>query len=148
MDRAAAHLIEHQKEDVSWKVIVKLTSKDGTTKTFLQPPIIEEADVTTLWSLLVLNYRKPGGISEAALGKSKANGLRYLSENPPGDTLQSLALRIMLYRQITAKADAVPPLVKKLLSQQRDDAKKLKSDALGTGQALVALASAAFLPRT
>jgi hypothetical protein len=147
MDRAAAHLIQHQKEDGSWKVIVKLTSKDGTTKTFLQPPIIDEADVTTLWSLLVLNYRKPGGISEEALEKSKAKGLRYLSENPPSDTLQSLALRIMLYRQIAAKADATSPLVKELLAQQRDDGgwsqtKKLKSDALGTGQALVALASA------
>jgi hypothetical protein len=146
MDRAAAHLIEHQKEDGSWKVLVKLTSRDGATKTFLQPPLIDEDDVTTLWSLLVLNYRKPGGISEEALEKSKANGLRYLSENPPGDTLQSLALRIMLYRQI-AKADAVSPLVKELLSQQRDDGgwsqtKKLKSDALGTGQALVALTSA------
>lgn len=147
MDRAAAHLIEHQKEDGSWRVIVKLTSKDGTTKTFLQPPIIDEDDVTTLWSLMVLNYRKPGGIAAEALEKSKAKGLRYLSENPPGDTLQSLALRIMLYQQIAAKAGAARPLVKELLSQQRDDGgwsqtKKLKSDALGTGQALVALAAA------
>jgi hypothetical protein len=146
MDRAAAHLIERQKEDGSWKVLVKLTARDGLTKTFLQPPLIDEDDVTTLWSLLVLKYRKPGGISDEALEKSKAKGLGYLSENPAGATLQALALRIMLYRRI-AQDDAVPPLVKELLSQQRDDGgwsqtRKLKSDALGTGQALVALISA------
>jgi squalene-hopene/tetraprenyl-beta-curcumene cyclase len=146
MNRAAAHLIEHQKEDGSWKVLVKLTSKDGTTKTFLQPPLIDEDDATTLWSLLVLTYRKPDGVSEEALEKSKANGLRYLSGQPLGDTMQSLALRIMLYRQI-GKSEAVPALVEELLSQQRDDGgwsqtKQLKSDALGTGQALVALAAA------
>jgi squalene cyclase len=62
------------------------------------------------------------------------------------DTAIPSSAKIMLYRQI-AKVEAVPPLVQELLSRQRDDGgwsqtKKLKSDALGTGQALVALSSA------
>ena len=155
-DKAATHLIEQQKEDGSWKVILKkfdgrpvpatTTTPPELTTTFLMAPLIDNDDVTTLWALLALNYREPAGISKEVLAKSKEKGLKFLSDNPPSDTLQSLVLRIMLNKRL-GKADDVQTLVKQLLALQQDDGgwcqtKKLRSDALGTGQALVALTSA------
>lgn len=155
-DKAAAHLIEQQKEDGSWKVILKKfdgrpvpASKETPpeqTTTFLMAPLIDNDDVTTLWALLALNYREPAGISHKVLAKSNEKGLKFLSDNPPSDTLQSLVLRIMLNQRL-GKADDAQTLVNQLLALQQDDGgwcqtKKLRSDALGTGQALVALTSA------
>jgi len=139
-DKAAAHLLEQQKENGSWKVFITKTP-DGR-----MAPIIDHDDVTTMWALLALNYREPSGISKDALAKSKAKGLKFLSDNPPSDDLQALVLRIMLNQRLD-KTDDVQALVKQLLTLQKDDggwsqAKKLKSDALGTGQALVALTTA------
>lgn len=141
-DKAAAHLIEQQKEDGSWRVIIKKTTPQG----FLMPPLIDSDDVTTLWALLALNYREPSGISKEVLDRSKEKGLKFLSDNPPSDTIQSLVLRIMLNKRL-GKTDEVQALVKELLTLQKDDGgwsqtKKLRSDALGTGQALVALTTA------
>ncbi|MDB5339873.1 MAG: Ankyrin [Planctomycetaceae bacterium] len=155
-DQAAAHLIEQQKEDGSWKVIIKKfdgkpvpsskTTPPELTTTFLMAPLIDSDDVTTLWALLALNYREPAGISQEVLARSKERGLKFLSDNPPSDTLQSLVLRIMLNQRL-GKSDDVQTLVKQLLAVQQDDGgwsqtRKLGSDALGTGQALVALTSA------
>ena len=155
-DKAAAHLIEQQKEDGAWKVIIKMidgrpvpsstTTLQGVHKTFLMAPLIDSDDVTTLWALLALNYRTPAGISKEALDNSKTRGLKFLSDHPPSDVLQSLVLRILLNQRL-GKTGEAQSLVKDLLRAQNADggwsqAKKLKSDALGTGQALVALTSA------
>jgi len=139
-DRAAAHLVDQQKENGSWKVFIK-NAPDG-----LMAPLLDSDDVTTMWALLALDYREPSGISKAALAKCKEKGLKFLSDNPPRDTLQSLVLRILLNQRL-GKPDDVQTLVKELLSLQKDDGgwcqtKKLRSDALGTGQALVALTTA------
>lgn len=145
-DKAAAHLLEQQKENGSWKVFIKKTTPQGVSTTFLMAPLIDSDDVTTLWALLALNYRAPAGLSRDALAKSKERGLKFLSDNPPSDTLQSLVLRIMLSQRL-GKTDEVQALVKQLLALQKNDGgwsqeKKLISDALGTGQALVALTTA------
>src|SRR5204863_9572403 len=70
-DKAAAHLLEKQQENGSWKVFIKKTTPQGLSTTFLMAPLIDSDDVTTLWALLALNYREPSGISKDALGKSK-----------------------------------------------------------------------------
>lgn len=149
-DKAAGHLLAQQKENGSWKVFIQKTTK-GVTTTFLMAPLIDSDDVTTLWALLFLNYREPAGISREALDQSKAKGLQFLRENPPSDTLQSLVLRIMLNQRL-GKVDDVQTLVQQLVTMQNDDggwsqAKKLRSDALGTGQALVALSTAGATAR-
>jgi hypothetical protein len=145
-DRAAAHLIEQQKEDGSWKVLITKTNAKGETTSFLMPPLIDSDDVTTLWALLALNYREPSGISREVLERSKEKGLKFVNDTPRSDTLQSLVLRIILWKRL-GKTDEVQALVKELLALQKDDGgwsqtRKLKSDALGTGQALVALTEA------
>ncbi len=146
-DKAAAHLIEQQKEEGSWKVLIKKTTPEGVSTTFLMPPLIDSDDVTTLWALLTLNYRVPSGISKEALDNCKERGLKFLGDNPPSDTLQSLVFRIMLNQRLN-NADAVPALVQQLFTLQKDDGgwsqttKKPHTDALGTGQALVALTTA------
>ncbi|MCE9603939.1 MAG: hypothetical protein K8U03_03455 [Planctomycetia bacterium] len=139
-DQAAAHLIEHQKEDGSWKVFIE-KAPDG-----LMAPLLDTDDVTTMWALLALHYREPSGISRKVLAESKARGLKFLNDKPPGDTLQSVVMRIMLAQRLGNK-DGVQAHVKHLLSLQQDDGgwsqtKKLKSDALATGQALMALSTA------
>ena len=138
-DKAAAHLLDQQKENGSWRVFISKTP-DGR-----MAPIIDHDDVTTLWALLALYNREPGGIAKVDLDRSKEMGLKFLSDHPPSDDLQSLVLRVMLNQRLD-KANEVQALVKQLLALQRDDggwsqAKKLKSDALGTGQALVALST-------
>jgi hypothetical protein len=139
-DKAAVHLLEQQKENGSWKVIIA-KAPDG-----FMAPLIDRDDVTTMWALLALNYREPAGISKDAIDKAKEKGLKFLSDNPPSDVLQSLVLRIMLKKRLD-KGDEVQALVKELLALQKADGgwsqtTKLRSDALGTGQALVALATA------
>lgn len=144
-DRAAAHLIEQQSADGSWKVIIKKTTKDGATTTFLMPPLIDQDDVTTMWALLTLMYREPSGISPEVLVQSQARGLNFLRDHPRSDVLQSLVLRILLSQRLD-KSDQVQAYVRELLALQQDDGgwsqtKKLPTDALGTGQALVALST-------
>jgi hypothetical protein len=139
-DKAVAHLLEQQKENGSWKVFIT-KAPDG-----FMAPIIDRDDVTTMWALLALNYREPAGISKDALAKSKERGLKFLSDNPPSEVLQSLVLRIMLSKRL-GKTDEMQAHVKELLALQKDDGgwsqtKKLKSDALGTGQAMMALTTA------
>ncbi len=139
-DKAAAHLLEQQKENGSWQVFIT-KAPDG-----LMAPLIDRDDVTTLWALLALNYREPSDISKDVLDKSKAKGLKFLSDHPPSDDLQSLVLRILLNKRLGKTAE-VQALVEQLLTLQKDDGgwsqtKKLRSDALGTGQALVALSTA------
>ena len=155
-DKAAAHLLEQQKENGSWQVFIKkidgkpvpssTTTQQGVITTFLMAPLIDTDDVTTMWALLALNYRQPAAVSKEVLDQSKARGLAFLSDNAPSDSLQSLALRIMLDQRL-GNEDGVQALTKHLLSLQNADGgwsqtTKLKSDALGTGQALVALATA------
>ena len=145
-DKTAAKLLEQQKENGSWKVIIQKTDKEGKPVTFLQPPLIDTDDVTTLWALLILYSREPAGISKDALDKAKERGLKFLSDNPPSDNLQSLVLCILLQERL-GKTDEMQKHVKELLALQRPDGgwsqtPKLKSDALGTGQALVALRTA------
>jgi hypothetical protein len=145
-DKAASHLLRQQKEDGSWRVIIHKTNKDGEPIEFLMPPLIDADDVTTMWALLTLQAREPAGIDPAALAASKQRGLSFLSTVPPSDTLHALVLRIMLYQQLGKTAE-VQSLVHQLLSEQQPDGgwrqvKKLPSDALGTGQAMLALTTA------
>ena len=68
----------------------------------------------------------------------------WLSRNPPADSHQALAMRLLVNQRLGKPANDLKPLLKSLLGQQNEDggwsqSKKMKSDAFATGLALYVL---------
>jgi prenyltransferase beta subunit len=138
LDKFATYLVKKQSEDGHWQV-----NANGAAK---GPPLVDQNDAITMWALLVVTARDHPGIAKEVLEKSREKALKWLQDNKPSDTLQSLVLRILVRKRF-GTAEEVQTLVKELIGQQNADggwaqAKDKPSDALGTGQALYALSEA------
>jgi acylphosphatase len=134
LDKFAAHLLATQQPNGSW------TANPG------QPPVVDADDVTTMWALLALAGREQTGAVKDAWPAARDRALAWLQETTGSDSNQALVLRVLI-KQRFGKMEEVRPLVKQLLEQQHPDGgwgqiQDRASDALATGQALVALAAA------
>src|SRR5262249_27979936 len=107
-----------------------------------RPPIFGPSDesLTTLACLALLPAGKSGDPgAQAALDKA----VRWLAETTSDDDPQSIAMRLVLWRQIGRAAEERRPLVERILKRQNADggwsqSAQMTSDAWATGQALYA----------
>jgi hypothetical protein len=109
-------------------------------------PIGSSPDTLTALALLALSA--PNAPDMGKEGKAvREKGLKWLRAAKPDDELQTVALRLILWRRLRRPASEWEPLVKKICRGQNADGgwgqiKKARSDAYATGQALYALAEA------
>jgi len=124
--------------------------KDGSWKRPEARPIASSPDTLTTLALLALSA--PNAPDLGKDGKAaRERGLQWLRAAKPDDELQTVALRLILWRRLGRPAAEWEPLVQQLRSAQHSDGgwsqiKKAKSDAYATGQALYALAEAGVKP--
>lgn len=133
---AAVHalLLEWQEPDGSWLAAGQLPELkwDGAK---------EMNAATTMWSLLAVSAGNPG---DEATTRSRERALTYLQTAPPGKTVQTLALRLIVAHQFEETSEGESWRAE-LLSRQNEDGgwcwwpDNKTSDAFATGQALYAL---------
>ena len=139
----AAYLVQAQKDDGHWQAM-----NNGEAN---GPPLVDRPDSTTMWALLALTSREHSGALKDDVAKSVAKAQKWLKDAPSSDTLVSSMLRVLLVKRLgTAEEQQVA--VKELLDRQNADGgwsqvKDRTSDALGTGQALLALTTAGLTGR-
>ena len=128
-ERVRALLLEWQAPDGSWAAAGQLPSMKWGSPA-------EMNRVTTMWALLA------AGGGDAAPSRRRA--AEFLRGSTPGATVSSLALCLMVARELGDGA-AAEDLCKSLLARQNADggwswmAQRNESDAFATGQALYAL---------
>jgi hypothetical protein len=127
--RLLAHALSQQAKDGSWNA-----NSGG------RPPVHASKDVQTSWLLLAM--------SDPAAAKGAEDpweaAAEWLTHNPPADSHQALAMRLLVSQRLGKPAGDAKPLLESLLRQQNEDGgwsqtKKLKSDAFATGLALYAV---------
>jgi hypothetical protein len=127
-----ALLLEWQNPDGSW-------AADGQLPALRWDGPQEMNAATTMWSLLALG---PGG--DEAVAHSRERALAFLQTARPGNTVQTLALRLMVAHEFGDPADA-ETLRQELFHRQHTDGGRSwwqdheTSDAFATGQVLYAL---------
>jgi len=135
LDKFAAYLLKKQTAAGNWQVHPNGKVAPG-------PPLDDQHDTTTMWALLALNSRTYTGALKEDVEKGTAKALKWLKESPASDSLQSGMLRVLLAKRL-GTAEELQAAVKELRDRQNPDGAKVRpSDALGTGQALLALTTA------
>jgi hypothetical protein len=131
--RLLAHAASQQAEDGSWDA-----NRGG------RPPVHGPRDVQTSWLLVALSSPTAAGADEAP-GKSRREAAAgWLSRNRPADSLQGLALRLLVQKRLGRPAGESKPFLESLLRRQGEDGgwgqtQTMKSDAFATGLALYVL---------
>jgi hypothetical protein len=136
--RMAAYLARWQEADGSWKL---------PSQKELARPFFESVEIVTLLTYLAVAAQVPDGPSESPVRASRDKAAEWLRKTKPGDSTQTLAVRLLVDSQTGALPKSVPPGVAALLQRQHADGgwgqeKDLPSDAYATGQALYALSLA------
>ncbi len=139
LDRFAAYLVKKQMADGHWQV----HANGGESSS---PPLDDRHDSTTMWAVLALTAQPHAGALQDEVDRSTEKARKWLRENPSSGMLQSAMLRVLLAKRL-GTAEELRAAVKELRDRQNADggwsqSKVRPSDALGTGQALVALTTA------
>jgi hypothetical protein len=98
LDRFAAYIVKKQRADGHWQV-----NANGEAK---GPPLIDRHDSTTLWALVALTTREHTGSFKDDVARSCAKGLKWLRDNPTSETLQAVALRVMVMKRLGTAEEA------------------------------------------
>jgi hypothetical protein len=146
-------------DDVSregMKVLLKTVEDDQTENGSwaawpeTRPPMLGSSDetMTVLATLALLPAAVAGDETARA---ARDNGVRWLAATKTDDDPQSIALRLVLWKQLGRPSGELDPLVQRIQERQNADGgwsqtKDMASDAWATGQALYALAHAGIQP--
>jgi hypothetical protein len=113
-----------------------------------RPPIFGNSDdsMTALATLAVLPAATSGDVAARVV---RDKGVRWLAETKTDDDPQSLAMRLVLWKELGRPAEEWEPLARRIKQRQNADggwsqANGMASDAWATGQALYALAHASI----
>lgn len=127
--------------------VIKKQHADGGWKlNMFSEPISSSPDVLTGFALLALTEPNAPDMGEA--GKTaKEKGIQFFTANP-GDTLQGLVVRLLVWRRLSRPETDWQPVLKEILGRQNADGgwsqtKEMASDAYATGQVLYALSYSA-----
>jgi hypothetical protein len=110
-----------------------------------RPPVHASKDVQTSWVLLALLDRPAPAASKDPWKTQRETAADWLSRNPPADSLQAIAMRLLLCERLGKPVEQARPLLESLLRLQNEDGgwsqtSKMKSDAFATGLSLYVLA--------
>jgi hypothetical protein len=134
------------------KTVETEQTENGSWSTWpeTRPPIFGTSDesLTALATLAVLPAAAAG---DAEAKAARDQGVRWLGQTKTDDDPQSIALRLVLWKQLGRPAEECQPLVRRIKDRQNSDGgwsqtKGMGSDAWATGQALYALAMAGTRP--
>ncbi|HTI52269.1 MAG TPA: prenyltransferase/squalene oxidase repeat-containing protein [Planctomycetaceae bacterium] len=132
----ASHLARHQEDDGTWEMP---PAANGA------PPIWESRETLALWALLAWEPTTPADPAEAGFSHiRREKTIAWLSNAQPTDTVQSIALRLLLDARTGKAAEQLQPRIDQLLKRQKSDGgwsqhPDLPSDAFATGQTMYAL---------
>jgi squalene-hopene/tetraprenyl-beta-curcumene cyclase len=131
--RLLAHAVSQQGKDGSWHA-----NSGG------RPPVHASRDVQTSWLLLAMSDPGAAKSTKDPWKSQREAAARWLSRNPPADSHQALAMRLLVYQRLGKPRGDTRPLLESLRRQQNEDGgwsqtRKMKSDAFATGLALYVL---------
>ncbi len=132
-------VLKTQQDDGSWKPAGQLP--------FQKRPGEETRQVSTMWNLLALRSGgNPAAVSADQLSAAEGRAIDWLAEPPLGQSTEWYAVRLLFAVQ-QDDASATEAAIDQLRTRQHEDGgwgwlTDDASDALGTGQALYALAQA------
>lgn len=139
--RVAASLIRHQEAGGEW-------DWSAAPAKNRPPPFFESNEVATLLASMALDPRGTTDPAQVATRReSREKAATWLSKNPPNDTTQAAALRLMVRVRAGSAADQLQADIEQLLGRRNPDGgwgqlKDRPSDAYATGQVLYVLSLA------
>lgn len=130
-NRLLAHVLSQQAKDGSWDA-----NRGG------RPPIHASKDVQT--SLVYLALADTPVQGDDRWKAQRELSAEWLSRNPPANTHQSLAMRLLVLQRLGKPTEEIMPLLESLLRGQNDEggwsqSNNMKSDAFATGLAIYTL---------
>lgn len=139
LNRIAKHITDRQEADGSWPVPPPANGPH---------PVFESRETMSLWFYLALEQSVPADAKEPSIARtSREKAAAWLSKAKPGDTTQTVTLRLLVEVRSGKSPNLLQAGIDRLLSRQNADGgwsqiNNLPSDAYATGQALYVLSLA------
>jgi squalene-hopene/tetraprenyl-beta-curcumene cyclase len=131
--RLLAHAVGQQAKDGSWHA-----NSGG------RPPVHASREVQTSWVVLALSPRPARADAEDSWATHRKLAADWLARNPPADSHQAVAMRLLVHERLGKPAGDAEPLLASLLRLQNEDGgwsqtPRMTSDAFATGLSLYVL---------